>query len=303
MKTIKISLAVIVVAIITFFAMRSFVSTGKVGDIQLSGNPFVDKIQQEIKVLQVKPENKFCNDFHANVVYQIEEFHRNGKLGKNTSENNQWKENLSKQLYAAYTDKFIKQAYYVFNQSEWTTSDLGLIRNEYRALQSSALLERNTLIDRRFNDIKIIFNKYDEITSFISSCKSFSFTQLGLDIPFPFDDVKNKISAANSYKNNKLGNSYVNNCTRLHKELNEIPKVLFRAHVGYLDKMISDYSNQYKDYSSQKTYVTNIYRRVENKIDELDNDIYKVSVFSDEYSRLKNKWATDGTNAYNHFNN
>jgi hypothetical protein len=153
--------------------MRSFVSTGKVGDIQRSGNPFVDKIQLEIKELKQKPENKFCKEFYAEVVYNLNDYHKNGRLGKNTLENNQWKENLSKQLYAAYTDKFIKQSYYFFNQSNWASSDLGFIRNEYRALQNSPLLERNSPIDKRFNEIKIIFNKYDEITALFHHAKAF----------------------------------------------------------------------------------------------------------------------------------
>ena len=156
MKTIKISLAVIVVSIITFFSIRSFVTTERVGDIQKTGNPFVDKIQLEIKELKQKPENKFCKEFYAEVVYHLDDYHKSGRLGKNTFENNRWKENLSKQLYAAYTDKFIKQSYNFFNQSDWVSSDLGFIRNEYRALQSSALLERNSPIDKRFNEIKTI---------------------------------------------------------------------------------------------------------------------------------------------------
>jgi hypothetical protein len=164
------------------------------------------------------------------------------------------------------------------------------------------MLERNSPIDQKFNEIKMIFSKYDEITGFISSCKGFSFSQTGLDIPFPYNDVKNKIYAANSYRDNRLGNSYVNNCTRLHNELKEIPQVLFRAHVRYLDNMISSWSNMFTNYNTQKAYVSSLYTPLLNKIDEMDNDIYNVSEFSNEYSRLKNKWEADGANAYNHFN-
>jgi hypothetical protein len=123
-----------------------------------------------------------------------------------------------------------------------------------------------------------------------------------LDIVFPYDDVKNKISAANIYRNNLLGNLYINNCPRLHNELKEIPQVLFRAHVRYLDKLISSWSNMFTNYNTQKAYVIGIYSPLENKIDEFDNEIYQVSEFSNEYSRLKNKWEADGTNAYNYFN-
>lgn len=302
MKAIKISLAVIVVATITFFVIRSFVSTDQVGEIQQSGNPFTDRILQEIKALQLKPDNKFCKEYYTEVAYHIDDNHKNSRLGKSKLENDQWKENLSKQLYAAYIDKFIKQAYYIFNRSEWAGNELNFIRNEYRTLQNSTMLERNSPFDKKLNEIKMIFNKYDEITGFISSCKGFSFSSIGLDIAFPYDDVKNKISAANSYRYNRLGNPYINNCTRLHSELKEIPQVLFRTHVRYLDKMISSWSNMFTNYNTQKAYVIGIYSPLENKIDELDNDIYKISEFSSEYSRLKNKWEADGTNAYNYFN-
>jgi hypothetical protein len=302
MKKLKISLSVFVVAAIAFFVIRSFITTDKVGEIQQTGNPFVDKIQQEIKALQTKPENKFCKEYYNEISYHIEDYHKNNRLDKNKFENNQWKETLSKQLYAAYTDKFIKQTYYVFNHSVWASSDLGFIRSEYQTLQNSPMLERNSPIDKKFNEIKLIIRKYDEITGYISNCRAFSFSQTGLEISFPHADVRNKISAANSFINNQLGNSYVNNCTRLKNELREIPQVLFRAHVRYLDNLINYWSNSFKNYNTQRAYVSDLYTPLRKKIDELDNDIYNVSVLSNEYSRLKNRWESDGKNAYDYFN-
>jgi hypothetical protein len=291
-----------VIAAIIFFVNRSFVTTEKVDEIKQSGNPFVDKIQQEIKTLQVKPENRFCKEYFAQIAYHVDDSYRNQRLGKSKLENEQWKEILSKQLYAAYTDKFIKQAYYVFNSPEWIGSDLNFIRNEYQSLQKSSMLERNSPFDQKFNEIKMIFNKYDEITGFISSSKGFSFSQTDLGIPFPYDDVKNKIYTANSYSDNHLRNSYVNNCTRLHSELKEISKILFRAHVRYLDNLISSWSNMFSNYNTQRVYVSEIYIPLKKIIDELDNNIYEVSEFNNEYSRLKNKWEKDATNAYTYFN-
>lgn len=302
MKIIKISLALIVVAAITFFVIRSFVSTDKVSEIQQSEDPFVAKIQQEITVLELKPDNKFCKDYYNEVAYHIDDYHKNGRLGKSTLENDQWKENLSKQLYAAYADKFIKQAYYVFSRSDWASKDLGFIRSEYRALQSSPMLERNSPIDSRFNEIKAIFNKYDEVTGFISSCKAFSYSQADLDVQFPVADVESKIFIAKSYRNNSLENAYVNNCIRLHDELNEIPQVLLKEHCTYLDKKIDYWSGSYTGYNLQKTYRDNVWVLLNNEIETLDNDIYNVSDFSSEYYRLKGKWEVEGTNAYNYFN-
>jgi hypothetical protein len=281
--------------------IRSFVTTDKVDEIQQSENSFVNKIQQEIKAFQLKPDNKFCKDYYIEVAYHIDDYHKNGRLGQSTMENDQWKENLTRQLYAAYTDKFIKQAYYVFNLSDWASADLSFIRNEYQRLQSSQFLEMNNPINKRFNEINAIFNKYDEITSFISSCYGFSYTETGLDRQFPVEEVKSKISRAKSYRNNSLENSYVNNCTRLHNGLNDTPQVLFRAHVRYLDNIISTWSNIYSGYNSQRAYVDGLYNPLENKIEELDNNIYNVSDFDGEYSRLKRKWEADGERAYLHF--
>ncbi|MFY7937515.1 MAG: hypothetical protein ACOVOQ_09060 [Flavobacterium sp.] len=302
MKTIKITLSIIVVITITFFVIRSFSPTVKPGEIQQSGNPFIDKIQREIKALQLIPENKLCNNCYRELVYHLDDYHKNSKLGKTKLENDQWKDNLSKLLYAAYTDKFIKQAYFVFNHSEWAISDLVFIRKEYQELQNSPILERNSPIDKKFNEIKIVLNKYDEITSFVSSCKSFSFLKTELDIPFPLEDVKNKISVAMRYRNNRLENSYVNICSRLHNELNEIPQTLFRAHVKYLDNLISHWSNSYTDYNTQKVYANAIFIPLKKKIIELDNEVYNITEFNDEFLRLKNKWEKNGENAYDYHN-
>jgi hypothetical protein len=301
MKTLKITLSIIVAATITLFVIRSFSPTAKPGEIQQNGNPFIDKIQQEIKAIQLIQENKLCNNCYTDVVYHLDDYHKNNRLGKSKLENDQWKDNLSKLLYAEYTDKFIKQAYFVFNHSEWEMSDLVFIRKEYQELQNSPILERNSPIDKKFNEIKVILNKYDEISGFTSSCKGFSFSKTDLDIPFPYDDVKNKISAANRYRNNRLDNSYVNNCSRLHNELNEIPKTLFRAHVRYLDNMINNWSNMFKEYNTQKAYANGIFNPVKKKINELDNEIYEVADFNLEFSRLKTKWENDGNNAYTYF--
>src|SRR5688500_13408485 len=104
MKIIKIGLSIIVVAAITFFVIRTFVTTDNLDEIQQTSNPFINKIQQEIKALQLKPENKFCKDYYNEVAYHIDDYHRNHRLGKSNVENDQWNDNLSKQLYAAYAD-------------------------------------------------------------------------------------------------------------------------------------------------------------------------------------------------------
>lgn len=303
MKTVKISLILIVVTTITFFVVRSITTPDEVGVVvKPSENPFIDTIQQAIKTLKHKPQNMFCKDYYMEVDYRINELHKDGRLGKGKNENDQWKDNLSKQLYAAYADKFISQAYYVFNRPDWPDTDLNFIRREYRALQNSPFLEKNSPIYNKFNELEKIFVKYDEIKSFISTCKGFQPSGTNLEFQYPLEDVKNKINTANRYRNNRLENSYVNNCIRLHNELEEIPQIMFQAHVRYLEKEISRSSGYYVDFNSQADYKNYLYSIVESKINELDNDIYNVSYFSSEYSRLIIKWQADGDSAYEHFN-
>jgi hypothetical protein len=302
MKAVKISLAVIVVAVIVFFVIRSLVTTGEVEQIDLLQNQFTKRIEQEIESLGHLPDNKFCKDFYNEVGYHISDYHKQGRLSNNPSENNQWRENLSKELYSAYAGKFIRQAFYVFRGSEWDIDALNFIRSEYPTLQKSALLERGSVVDKEFAKFQTIFDKYDEITGFISSCKEFSYPDDNLSDRFPVADVVSKISRAAIYRNNHLGNEYVNNCTRLHDGLKEVPQTLFRAHVGYLDDKINEWSGMYSNYSSQIDYANNLYRPLKSEIDALDNDIYNVanSYFDSEYNRLSKKWSDDNTKAYNY---
>ncbi len=303
MKTLKVSLAVIVIAAITFFIIRSSVPTGEVGEVGSGENIFIVKINEDIQELIQKPNDKFCKDYYDEIALYIDDYHKNGKLAKDKSENDQWKANLSQNLYSAYADKFIKQAFYVFNHKEWKPEDLNFIRSEYQTLRNSPRLEKDSPVDKEFAKIRAIFSKYDEIAGFIASCKGFSYTGSDLSARYPISEANNFISRAAAYRNNRLGNAYVNNCVRLHYELTEIPQNLFKAHVHYLDNKISYWSDLYSNYNSQKAYADNLYTPLRNEIYALDNDSYNVANFDSEYRRLTAKWETDGTKAYNYFNN
>jgi hypothetical protein len=300
MKAVKISLAVIVVAVIGFFVIRSLVTTGKVKPIDLPKNQFTERIEQEIDSLGKLPDHQFCKDFYKEVGYHIADYYKQGRLGKNQSENDQWKENLTKNLFSAYADKFIKQSFYVFRDSEWDINALNFIRSEYQTLRKSPLLEHGSVVAQEFDKFQAVFEKYDEITGFISSCKWFSYSSSSLSDRFPIADVASRISRAATYRNNRLENEYVNNCTRLHDGLKEVPQALFRAHVRYLDNKIYQWSGLYPKYNSQSDYANNLYKPLKSEIDALDNDIYRVANFNSEYNRLSNKWSADNTKAYNY---
>jgi hypothetical protein len=307
MKKLKIFLVIIVVTAI-LAGVYMWVAGIKPPQMPpLPQNPFTERIEIEIDSLINLPDNKFCGNFYKEITYHIEDYYKSGRLGNDTIENEQWKELLTKNLYSAYTDKFIEQAYYVFKGSKWENSDLKFIRNEYQTLRKSKLLEKGSPVDMKFTEIQNIFNKYDEIVSFINSCNNFSYSALGLNDQFPISDVQVKILKAEKYLSNRLENQYVNNCLRLRDDLKEIPKTLFKSHVKYLDNKINHWSNQYSNYNSQSDYANNLYFPLKKEIDVLDVEIYYVPNFNSEYSRLLNKWSADNTKAFNYvypkFNN
>ncbi|GHT87498.1 hypothetical protein FACS189474_0420 [Bacteroidia bacterium] len=275
-------------------------SLDKAKETALPKNQFTAKIEQEIEQLAGKPDSKFCKDYYNEVAYHINDFYKQNRFGSNQSENDQWKENLGKNLYSAYADKFIKQAFAVFRGSEWKFADLKFIQAEKNELKKSKLLVAGSPVDNEFAKIQTALNKYNEIVGFISSCKSFSYSGSSLSDRFPIADVQSKIRRAASLRQNRLENEYVNNCTRLHDGLKEIPQSLFRAHVRYLDNKINNWSDLYSNYNSQSDYSNNLYKPLKSEIEALDNDIYNVSNFSSEYKRLLDKWSADNAKAYNY---
>jgi hypothetical protein len=113
--------------------------------------------------------------------------------------------------------------------------------------------------------------------------------------------IKQKIQRAAIYKNNKLENSLVNNCSILHSQLNQTSKYLFNAHIKYLDKKIETYSGTYSAYNSHGEYASEFYLKLKSEINGLDNDIYSVSNFDNEYDNLIEKLNEDNSNAKSYF--
>ncbi len=308
MKTVKITLAVIVVAAISTTAIWGFMKLINSEEIQLPQNQSIKKIEQSIVSLAKMPESSFCKEFHQEVKYYIEDDYSNNRLGSNKSENDQWKKILSSNLYAAYTDKFIKQAFYVFRGSEWEVKKLNFIRKEYQAIQregyQTGMLEKNSITDKKLNEIKTIFAKYDEIVGFINSSKAFSFEEYdNFDTEFPISGVEQKIIRSKLYLKNNLENNYVKNCLRVKTNLSGVPQIYFKAHISYLDNKIDYWSGKYVDYKNdQPGYSQNIYLPLKNEIDQLDNNIYNVDSFDVKYDNLMNILEQEGNAAYLYIN-
>ncbi len=308
MKTLKISLAIIVIAAIGT-SILFWISVPKEPDkVNATENKFTQKIMEEIEQIKTMPDSKFCKNFYKEVAYHINDFYKDstpqfpyGRFGNSQSENNRWKENLESNLYFAYVEKFIQQAKAVFRTSEWQPNDLKFIQAEKNELKKSKFLLVDSPLDKEFIRIQTILNKYNNIVSFVSSCKGYIYTNTDLNAHFPIADVHSKILRAASLRNNQLENDFVNNCSQLHDDLKEITQYLFGAHVRYLDDKISNRSGMYSYYKSQSEYANFFYKPLKAQVDELNKDIYNVFNFESEYNRLIKKLDSDSQSAYTYF--
>jgi hypothetical protein len=280
MKAVKIILAIVVVAIIGFFVTKWLINIDPPKDVDLPKNQYTERIESEIDSLKKMPENKFCQKYYNDVQYRIDDYFDQGFLGENESDNIQWQEILSKNLYSAYAPKFVEQAMYVFSRSEWKNEDLKFIRSEVKILKNSTYLGSTGLVTS-FNEINTILAKYDEINGFINACKGFPCFNYDLETTYP--DVSGKIIKSRAYITNNLDNSYVNNCTRLKDGLQSIPKILFDKHISYLTKKINDNGARYNYISTQPEYNQTIYIPLRNQVNALNNDIYGISDDAFEY--------------------
>jgi hypothetical protein len=302
MRIVKISLAIAVIGIISFFVIQSLGGSPKIDKVAPPGNPFTQKIEQEIKSLGNLPENKFCNVKYNEVKYYIDDYYKSQLLGKNKYENNQWKEILSKNLYSVYSSKFIKQSYYVFNNSEWNIQSIAFIRSECITLRKSEFLEKGSPIDNSYSKIQLILSKYDEINNFVASCKGFSYSDYSLNSTYPLLNIKQKIARVALYKKNKLENDFVNNCVRIHNQLNEIQQSLFNSHYKYLLNKFRNWQELYSQYNSFNEYRSILFMPLKRELDLMDNTIYLASDFKNKHDNLEDILQTDSRNAYNHFN-
>jgi hypothetical protein len=305
MKAFKIVLAVAVAGLIGFFVWKRIIGVKPPGDVRPETNQFTESIQAELDSLRKTSATVFCKEFYENILYHITDDHQHGYFAETDKDNDQWREIFLKDLFTVYAPKFVSQALYVFNGSEWETGKLNFIRSELKRLQSSSYLDQGSSLDDSFKEIRTILAKYDEIAGFIYACNGFSFTNYEMDALFPLDDMGGKISKAKTYLSNGLDNSYVNNCARLHEGLRNIPQKLFDKHVSYLRSKIQQFAGRYKQYDVQVDYSNFIFTPLRDQYDAIDNDIYGVStdLFDSEYITLKNLLAADNREAADYFRN
>ena len=100
MKKVKIILAISVVAIIGFFVTKWLIVIDPPKDINLPKNQYTARIESEIDSLRKMPETKFCKKYYNDVQYRINDYFSQGFLGNTESDNSQWQDILSKNLYS-----------------------------------------------------------------------------------------------------------------------------------------------------------------------------------------------------------
>ena len=307
MKSIKISLAIIVFGAIGYFLYNNFV-TNSDGEIPPLKTEFEDRIKNDIDSIRKMPINRFNGDVYRETIYIINEYAKPqppnypyGRLGNTQAKAEDTKQRLMKDLHVAYAEKFKAQAYYVFEGSQWPVDQLSFIQSEKNFIQNKAKFESNTATARDFVQIQTILSKYNEINAFVNRCNGFSYASTTLGDRFPVDDVELLIAQANAYLISDLGNEYVSKCTRLRNELAKVNQVLFAAHISYLNNKINHFSGFYVEYNSQSSYVTLLYKPIKAEIEMLDNTTYNSNSFDDERNRLLDKWADDNNKAYKHF--
>ncbi len=265
-------------------------------------NDFTEKVVYNIDSLKGIPESQFCVELYKEILYYIDDYSKQMHFGDNSSENDIWKENLLRDLNSAYTNKFIKQSFYVFNSANWKKDDLQILRSELDKLKKSDFIKDGPAKDK-LNEIDRVLAKYDEIAKFINIYSYYSYNTINLNGSFP--DLTDKINETNNYINNDLDNHYVNNCAYLKAGLKEIPNKLFYAHVKYLENLINKFGPNYEDerYSEQREYTESVYVFLEKQLNSLVYTPYGISyeVYYIEYKRLDDILEKYGDNAYYYF--
>lgn len=297
MKAIKIILVLIVIGTIAFFVWRSMSTVILTPKVPQPKDELILRIEREIDSLSKSADTVFCQELYQNIQYHIADYHQQVLLGKNERDNNQWKEILSKNLYSAYAPKFVAQAMHVMNGTDWSIADLKIIRSELAALKSSAYLDAGSIVASKFQIIDAAVKKYFEITNFIASSNSFSYSSYGINDNFP--DTRDKIEVSRTLLENNLYDPYVNKCTRLKEGLRNVPQKLFVSHWNYLDNKIRRYSGKYTAYNDLDTYSKEIYTPLASQIEAFENGIYGIN--DQNSGRLKSSLDADYRNAYRHF--
>jgi hypothetical protein len=190
MKTIKIILAVAIIAAISSFVPASAQELSHASSTPAQKNQLlVGYIKHEIDSLSSMPDFKFerfndapeykfyegnytlmpyfyeCSQLHKAIVNHIYNAYESRRLGNNESENLQVEEILSRQLYAVYTQKFTTQISFILRWRPAYVYDYNLLVPTHR-LRNSQFIEKNSPADSSLYEIQqrmiLIYNQKNE---------------------------------------------------------------------------------------------------------------------------------------------
>ena len=244
-------------------------------EVTLTDNKFINEINGLIDDLKNSAEAKFSKDDYDKIIYLIDEYHDNNKISP------QWSANLRKKVEYIYHDKFIKEAEYVFNQSNWSASDITFIREETKRLNNSPYLQEKAGL----KPIERVLSEYDGIQSFITRAKSYANSNTITSMTQEFD-----ISTVDNYLNEAKAklktSSKVKNNQQLMNELKKAPHLMYNKHLAFLREKVKKakgegYSKYNKDY-------TRFYNGVCQPIFDDINDFKDVA--NQKYGVTSNDW-------------
>ncbi|MCL2283820.1 MAG: hypothetical protein FWC26_10950 [Fibromonadales bacterium] len=291
MKAMKILLAVVAIAIIGFCVWKWQEEIVRPERLSANLRSSSEIIKDSIESLRNAPANAFYKKRYGEIKYYINNYHGNNnknlRFSKEDNVNDQKRDDLLKELYFAYADKFIEFAMNVFNGSKWVSDDLNFIRDEAKILREektssgSKYLEKSGIIVDSLRKIDGILNIHDEIKKLIFACKNLKYEDYDMKSNFPDTNGSKKIKDANKYFTNYSTYDYIRNYTDLKNDLGSIPETLYKKHKEYLKKKIEENASTYKNFNDQddykKNYENKIYLPLKKQIDFLEKNIYKIN--------------------------
>jgi hypothetical protein len=313
MKLVKISLVFAFVGCISWFVLKSTETVvppiNTVEDVK-DYVSYRDKIQEEINKFKPLPDTVFYKDVYLNIKDKIDSYYNPhppqypyGRFGKTQNDNDLFYDIFSKNLFTIYSDKFIKQSFFVFSKPVWSIQDVVFIREEIKELQNSQLLVgsvKDTLIS-----LQQILGKYYEINNFLANRTSLLLPEdrNSLNSEFPFNDLSSIISNIDSYSSNNLGNSYVNNNRQLHSKLSRKKKKLINIYLKYLETKLNNWEGNFKEFPNFNTYTDIAYKPLKKQIVDFKNNCKKNNYNYDtnRYKALLPKLEAESSIAYFYF--
>jgi len=306
MKRFKIIFITSAISIMIYFSYVNFFTGADLPDPTGPEHSKFDFLENEIELLKNSSENTFSVSLLNTIKFKIDIFYNNPKFSNNATVNNNWRNYFIKKLFIVYANKFLKQAEFIFNNSTWSTNDILTIRTELQRILSTHYFIQGTPIHNSLLKINNTLTKYDEINNFINSCLSYnpSLTLDPLVDPFPINEIKNKLLRVRSLQNNRLENKFVNNCERLHNQLNAIHNNYLLMHFNFLrTKFNEDGNQQYiENETTQRSYNIKYLTPDQNALNEFNYELYQVNDYQSKREVLYRILQENDSRSHNHFN-